>query len=322
MSQCTFRNRCRKCSRKHHTSLCNQQGGSNSSSNASDHQNSSNTPDTVTTPTTTPGMTSIATSASSSLHVAGDNVCLLKTAVANVYANNTGIEANILLDEGSQRSFLTECLARSLQLQPDHTEDICLASFGSSTGLLRRLNVATIFLETITGDKLPLSVLLVPAIAAPIQNTSCSAIANLPYLKGLKLANPLTAGEQFNITLLIGADYYWQVVEDQIVRGQGPIAMKSKLGYLLSGPLTPSTKQSENQAASVLHISTQSVQQSNLFWNMESTATSSASADSDKAFMTEYQSTCISRQADGSYMAQFPWKPNHPPLPTNRTLCE
>ena len=208
MSQCTSRNRCRKCSRKHHTSLCNQQGGNNSSSNASDHQNSSNTPDTVTTLTTTAGMTIIATSASSSLHVAGDNVCLLKTAVANVYANNTGIEANILLDEGSQRSFLTECLARSLQLQPDHTEDICLASFGSSTGLVRRLNVATILLETITGDKLPLSVLLVPAIAAPIQNTSCSSIANLPYLKELKLANPLTAGEQFNITLLIGADYY------------------------------------------------------------------------------------------------------------------
>ena len=38
--------------------------------------------------------------------------------------------------------------------------------------------------------------------------------------------------------------------------------------------------------------------------------------------MTEYHSTCISRQADGSYMAQFPWKPNHPPLPTNRALCE
>ena len=144
----------------------------------------------------------------------------------------------------------------------------------------------------------------------------------IPNLKGLKLANPLTSGEKFNITLLIGADYYWQVVEDQIVRRQGPIAMKSKLGYLLSGPLTLSTKQSENHAASVLHISTQSVQQSNLFWNMESTATSPASVDSDKAFMTEYQSTCISRQVDGSYMAQFPWKPNHPPLSTNRTLCE
>ena len=38
--------------------------------------------------------------------------------------------------------------------------------------------------------------------------------------------------------------------------------------------------------------------------------------------MTEYQRTCITREADGSYTARFPWKPNHSPLPTNLTLCE
>jgi len=91
-------------------------------------------------------------------------MCSLKTAVANVYANKIGIEANILLDEGSQRSFLTKGLASSLQLHPDHTEDIGLASFGSS---IRKLNVATIYLETITGNKLPQSVLSVSTIAAP-----------------------------------------------------------------------------------------------------------------------------------------------------------
>ena len=55
---------------------------------------------------------------------------------------------------------------------------------------------------------------------------------------------------------------------------------------------------------------------------MDFTAASPASVDSDKAFMIEYQSTCINRQADGSFMARFPWKPNRPPLPTNGTLCE
>ena len=51
---------------------------------------------------TTAGMTTIVTNTSAPLHVIGDNVCLLKTAVANIYANKIGIEANILLDEGSQ----------------------------------------------------------------------------------------------------------------------------------------------------------------------------------------------------------------------------
>ena len=40
--------------------------------------------------------------------------------------------------------------------------------------------------------------------------------------------------------MLIGADFYWQVVEDKIICGNGPTAVQSKLGYLLSGPIPPS----------------------------------------------------------------------------------
>lgn len=156
-------------------------------------------------------MTTITTRATSSLHIAGDNVCLLKIAVANVYTNDTGIEANIFLDEGSQRSFLTEGLA-SLCVQPHHTKDTCLATFGSPTTLVKRLDVATIYLETITGYNLPLSVLIVLTIATPVQNVTCYSNA---YLKRLQLGTPLIA-EQFEVMLLIGADHYWQLVEDHI----------------------------------------------------------------------------------------------------------
>ena len=73
------------------------------------------------------------TSATTSLYIAGDNVHLLKTAITSVYANDTGIEANIFLVEGYQRSFIAKSLARILQVQPHHTEHICLALFGSPT---------------------------------------------------------------------------------------------------------------------------------------------------------------------------------------------
>jgi len=55
--------------------------------------------------------------------------------------------------------------------------------------------------------------------------------------------------------LLIGADHYWDVVEDKIVRGKGPTAMQSKLGYLLSGSTTIYGK--HDVAVSVLHVATQ-----------------------------------------------------------------
>ena len=97
--------------------------------------------------------------------------------------------------------------------------------------------------------------------------------------------------------------------------------MKSQLSYLLLGPLTPQKEQPKHHAASVLHVSTQPVQEMGVFWTMESKAISPTSVDRDKEFMAEYQRTCIIHEADGSHTARFPWKPNHPPLPTNLTLC-
>ena len=226
VSQCNSKYQCRKCSRKHHTSLCTHKSDTTPQCNNSASQNSNNTssPSNILTTTT---MTTIAANSTTSLHVARDHVCLLKTAVANVYANDTGIVAIILLDEGSQRSFLTESLAKSLRVQTYHTEEICLAaSFGSPTTLVKRLDIGTIYLETIIGERLPLSVLIVPTIAAPMHNTTDYTINRLPYLKGLQLAHPVTVREQFEVTLLIGADHYWQVVEDHLVRGPGPTAVK------------------------------------------------------------------------------------------------
>jgi len=72
----------------------------------------------------------------------------------------------------------------------------------------------------------------------------------MKHLHGLQLANPVTKDSKFDISLLIGADYYWQFVGDHIVRGEGPFAMQSKLNYLLSGPLSPTILDT-----SVLHVS-------------------------------------------------------------------
>ncbi|XP_071161033.1 calmodulin-alpha-like [Mytilus edulis] len=36
-----------------------------------------------------------------------------------------------------------------------------------------------------------------------------------------------------------GAYFYWDYIEDTVIRGKGPTAVTSKLGYLLSGPTSP-----------------------------------------------------------------------------------
>ena len=84
---------------------------------------------------------------------------------------------------------------------------------------------------------LPISALVVPTIATPLRNTVKVNVTQLPHLCDLPLAHPITQDDSFTIFLLIQTDYYWDLVENHIIRGNGPTTMSSKLGYLLSGPL-------------------------------------------------------------------------------------
>ena len=112
-------------------------------------------------------------------------------------------------------------------------------------------------------------------------------------------------------------------VQDKIVRGDGPIAQESKLGYLLSGPLPYSLSQS---AASVLLkiTSTVATEESSLekFWSIESIGTSAHNTSTDLSFLRAYQQSSITQTPEGVYMARFPWKEDKPYLPINFNICK
>jgi len=132
-------------------------------------------------------------------------------------------------------------LANKLAIQPHkrELEVIYLSSFGTKHPLTKTMEVAQICIKTSNGKLLPLYTLITPTIATPLKNTTNTSITKLPYLKGLPLAHPVTSNKNFSISLLIGADHYWDIAEDTVIRGNGPTAVGSKLSYLLSGLLTP-----------------------------------------------------------------------------------
>ena len=131
--------------------------------------------------------------------------------------------------------------------------------------------------------------------------------------------------ENFEISLLIGVDHYWDIVEDRIIRGNGPTAMQSKLGYLLSGPVA-STSNTRNYPTNMLNVMLSHREEDDRierFWNLETLGITEPDPHiEENSFIHEYQQTSISRERDGSYTARFPWKKDHPPLPTNNIVCE
>jgi len=249
--------------------------------------------------------------------------CLLKTAVAPIVAQGTKTSANILFDEGPQRSFISLDMVRELGIPPSSTTDISLASFGNAARTQQRLGIVTVLVETLSGELIPVQVLIVPTIAASIQNAAPLSVSSMPHLKGLTLAHPVTSNKSFTISLLLGTDFYWKFVLDRIVRGNGPVAQESKLGYLLSGPLPCSL--SESATSILLQMSsTVTPEEPNFekFWSIESIGIIPNQTSTELSFLRNYQRSSITQTPEGVYMARFPWKEDKPYLPSNYNICK
>ena len=83
----------------------------------------------------------------------------------------------------------------------------------------------------------------------------------------------------------MGADYYWTFVQDQIIHGNSPTAVRSQLGYLLSGPLLQLSA-----AVNLVHVNFTAVDDQNLdiFWKAELSGISPSTVDSDDNFLKAY----------------------------------
>ena len=245
VAKCTARGRCHRCSKKHHTSLCTASDHDSSSSSSGPGQRSAqlnvNAP-AFQAPSSSTAFT-MSSDQSSSCTADGlspspvnlpDMPVLLKTAIAPVRSGANECTANILFDEGAQRTFVSSQLAESLQLPHLRTESVKVATFGGNSSSLSQCPVVDVSVVCSDSSLAHIQALVIPDIASFLHHYPAG---NAVELKQLTLAHPVSKTEWFNVSLLIGADYYWQFVGDDIVRSpNGPTAVSSRLGYLLSGP--------------------------------------------------------------------------------------
>ncbi|KAK3721424.1 hypothetical protein QZH41_008029 [Actinostola sp. cb2023] len=76
---------------------------------------------------------------------------------------------------------------------------------------------------------------------------------NYAHLEGLELADYDNCDNGDGIDILIGADQYWNFVTGDIVRGDdGPTAISSKLGWLLSGCLESSGDENKHTVTNLI----------------------------------------------------------------------
>ena len=309
MSLCNSKFRCRNCKHKHHTSLCKPV-----SEDPKQHdKRDSEVKGAISSPQgNTPTQTSMAmapvsySSLSKKCPPTTNTISPPKTAIVLISAEGLRIQGNILFDDGSQRSFITEEVATKLNLKPNNSEHIAVAPFGAEYTSAQCLSVACVFVETESGESIPITILIVPFIAAPLQSSVRASVSTFQHLQGLKLAHPITNEDNFQVSMLIGTDFYWRFIEDNIVRGDGPTAQQSKLGYLLSGPIHQATPQRTTANAFHIAVMNLSIEDPNpqQFWSLEETGTvQHTTQGADRDFLYQYQTNNISQAKDGTYTA-------------------
>ena len=150
---------------------------------------------------------------------------------------HTHCEANILLDEGAQCSFIMQTLADQLGIRYAESESIALSTFGAHSSSNRHLPMAYINIIATNGEHIPVRVLVIDQNRHTASEPLSAAGPNHTPPKRSSPCPPCDVRQVFEISLLIDADHYWDIVKDTVILGHGPTAVESKLGYLISGPL-------------------------------------------------------------------------------------
>ena len=249
---------------------------------------------------------------------------LLQTARAIATNNDTNstTQVRILFDSGSQRSYVTERVCAKLRLKPIHTKKLQVNTFGGEHFKTKQCKLVRFDIHKPgSSERVTLTAISYPMICSTLP--SIIKVDKYAHLSSLELADcPGDTGIDA-IDVLVGSDYYWNFVTGETCRGtDGPVAIRSRLGWLLSGAVDSS----DGGANACTHLiltngpncipEVQDPIQEVLrkFWEIESIGIVETSHNSTKNFLSHIQFQ------DGRYEVSLPWQEGHFELPTHYSL--
>jgi len=268
---------------------------------------------------------------------------VMQTARAKVKSGSTHDEKDvrILFDSGSNRTYISEDTAKSLKLKYDGEREIRLLTFGSDRSKVVKTRETTVKLKLKDGSYISMCVSVVPIITGSSERKPVSLYNNARFkeiAKDLILADTIpTRSEKGPIDLLIGNDYYLDIVQsERIVIQPGVYLLNSKLGWIVTGRscdeslenedvsmliLSPGNMVGENAAFSEADKSIPRKPCVEDFWNVESIGVKDSDENkTDDDIALENFKDKIQFE-DGRYQVVWPWKRDNTELPENRGLA-
>ncbi|CAL8068951.1 unnamed protein product [Orchesella dallaii] len=292
LSTCKSYSTCRKCQKKHHTMLHLDNSSRGKGDDSSDAKNSSSA---------NTGEKEVASHFASEEDNEDTHV-LLATAIVKVIDRSGGQQlCRVLLDQGSQASFISEACARNLGLKRQHS-NITITGISGGVSASTRGKVNLTLHSTTNDHAIDIHALVLKKVTGWLPKFMCEN-NDWMHLNGLQLADPHYF-QPGNIDILHGADYTGSVMLEGIRKGKRntPIGQLTMFGWVLSG--TVPLEQQRIIHAHHVTIEAEDILQK--FWEIEEIPTVKHLSPVEQQCEDHFKAT-YSRRDDGKFEVELPF---------------
>lgn len=294
--QCQSKFRCRLCSRKHHSLL---------------HED---TPDSKcqtssVLPVSKLDDANVMTASTNCYNASGKGAAVLPTAIVNVLdGQNTKQQCRVLLDSGSQRSFITESCMQRLMLKRRNAK-LSVSGIGDSKSGYTKGIVSLIVTPRINDTPcLQIEALILPKLTSKQPPTTFAPL-DMSFCNKYELADP-NFYQTAEIDILIGSDYFFGLLENGKILGDQsrPTMQKTVFGWVIAG------KFDHNRSIHSFTTTTSS-EEDNLnkliqrFWEIEGITTTTKTAYSEEEqFCESHFKETKQEDETGRIIVRLPFK--------------
>lgn len=249
----------------------------------------------------------------------------LQTLKAKVVSDNKEKDIRLILDTGSQRSYILKKLAEEMKYAAIKKEKVVHSLFGGVSTKEYEHSFYKIRLRDLTGKfRCNFEVLDQNIICENVKPVGKGSWLKELAEKDIVLTDVGDADE--SIQVLIGADIIGKLLTGRReVLSSGLVAMETLFGWTLMGKVPQESSSKENLALSVTSMFVKEAEISDL-WRLDLLGISDpieklCKMEVDRQVKEHFLQT-VTRNKDGRYEISLPWAEDKPPLPDNLCLAK
>ncbi|VDL64515.1 unnamed protein product [Nippostrongylus brasiliensis] len=233
----------------------------------------------------------------------------------------------VLLDTGSELSFVEESLAQELALPVKGNSSLNISTFGSPTPIPKICGITELTLCDIEGMQHHLQLHMNDFLTSTIEQAELDQ-DDLQFIQkhGIVLSLP-TKQQLLHPQILLGCDYLWNFLlpMSRLILPSGLVLIPTKFGYIISGQQTSNTTCEPRSVFTVLQANSEK-DVWDRYWSLESSGTEEYTGSQRtetqliNGTVLQYFKETTQHRDDGYYV-RLPWKETRHTLPDNKMLA-